>query len=155
MSCHFRSFLLAPPTILILWEIIFVPNGISLCFLFFTKKTSETGERDRKREGEHTISLTFPGITILLCYQDNAIRKKKKKIDVSLGTFCRWSYKSTEKWNKKISWHPSFPDKAKIPALTWSRRGREHSLFLQRTEMQGVFVFCYQQRVVMSLLSVR
>lgn len=45
-----------------------------------------------------------------------------KNIDVSLGIFCRWSYKSTEKWNKKISWHPSFPDTAKIPALTWSRR---------------------------------
>lgn len=67
----------------------------------------------------------------------------KKKKDVSLGIFCKWSYKSTKKWNKKISWHPSFPDIAKIPALTWSRRGRECSLFLQHTEMQGVFVFCF------------
>lgn len=69
----------------------FILNRFLLFPLFFHKEKGREG----KREGEHIAPPAFLGIVTLF----DCIRTKlgKKKIDVTLGIFCRWSHKSTEK----------------------------------------------------------
>lgn len=127
--------------------------GIHFSFSFSTKNHPKLGRETEREKVSTPYPLLFRGSwSHFTVYQDNA----EKKISLSVWEYFAGGVISQLKnETKKISWRPSFPDTAKIPALTWSRRGRECSLFLQHTEMQGVFVFCYQQRVVMSLLSMR
>lgn len=72
VSCSFRSFFLVPPAILILWEISFIPNRVSLFFLFFTKKTPKMGrETEREKVSIPYLSLFWESWSYFTEYQDN------------------------------------------------------------------------------------